>query len=384
MSCKTFASTGVVCLLLAAANAAYSQEKPKGWWESITLNGFASVSYAWNFNDPKGKLTQLRSFDYDHNSFRVDGAELVLQRAAVNRGDFGFRIDFAAGAVARIGAARGLFRDTTTGQALDIDLQQAFVSYIIPLGRGLRVDFGKFVTPIGAELIDGYDGFNDNFSRSWLFTYGPFTHAGFKLSYSFHDMFSATVLVLNGWDNVVDNNAGKTYGLSLAITPTAKFSLYLNYMTGPERDNIDGDFRHLVDMVAVYKPTKRLTLMANFDVGIDQNSIEEPVDPLMPMAAPVKRDAKWLMAVLYIRVNAHARFSVTARGELFYDFDGNRTGTPQRLISGTLTPEVKVLDQLYFRCEGRIDQSDAFVFERSDGGKRKYQGTVALNAIALF
>src|SRR5207249_12047271 len=68
----------------------------------------------------------------------------------------------------------------------------------------LRIDAGKFVTPVGAEFIEGYDGYNDNHSRSLLFTWAiPFTHTGFKLSYPFNDKFTAMVMLVNGWDNVV-------------------------------------------------------------------------------------------------------------------------------------------------------------------------------------
>src|SRR6185369_5718564 len=147
-----------VMLLCATAHA---DDK---WYDKIQINGFASVAYEWNFNRPQSGLNQLRIFDFNHNNFGVDVAELVLQKPAVNPGDFGFRVDFVAGtAIPRVTASRGLFRDPATGQAGDFDLQQAFGSYIVPIGRGLRIDVGKFVTPVGYEVIEGYDGYNDEY-----------------------------------------------------------------------------------------------------------------------------------------------------------------------------------------------------------------------------
>ena len=62
-----------------------------------------------------------------------------------------------------------------------MDIPQLFVSYIAPIGKGLRIDGGKFVTHMGYEVIGGYDGYNDNFSRGFIFGYGiPFTHTGLK------------------------------------------------------------------------------------------------------------------------------------------------------------------------------------------------------------
>ena len=74
----------------------------------------------------------------------------------------------------------------------DLDVQQAYLSYNAPFGNGLQVDIGKFTTHLGYELIEGYDGYNDNYSRSFLFGYAiPFAHTGVRTSYSFGDRVSA-------------------------------------------------------------------------------------------------------------------------------------------------------------------------------------------------
>jgi Putative beta-barrel porin-2, OmpL-like. bbp2 len=199
------------------------------WYSQITWNAFVSASYTWNFNNPLSKINKIRAMDYDHNSFRVDTAELVLQKAVSNPGDFGFRTDVVYGATAVIGAARGLFRDPVTGVAQQIDLQQAFVSYIVPVGHGLRVDFGKFVTNVGAEYLDGYDGYNDNFSRSILFNWAiAFTHTGLRFSYTFSDKLTLAAMLVNGWDNFLDNNQAKSFGLFATITPHPTLNLYVN------------------------------------------------------------------------------------------------------------------------------------------------------------
>jgi hypothetical protein len=285
----------------------------------------------------------------------------------------------------------------------DLDLQQVFVSYIVPLGKGLRVDVGKFVTPVGTEFIDGYDGYNDNFSRSLLFTWAiPFTHTGFKLSYAFNDKFATTLMLVNGWDNVLDNNAAKSFGVSFALTPVAPLAIYVNYIGGPERDHDDSDFRHLVDLGIVWKATPRFTFTINADYGFDANAIPPPMAAAamsipMPMAAPAPADtgiagaataqgsnAQWAGVAAYARIQATKRFAVTLRGELFWDLDGFRTGVAQRLMEGTITPELRITDALLFRGEFRIDQSDQSVFTRNDGLTRHYQPSLGLNALYVF
>jgi hypothetical protein len=380
----------VIGLVLSLAGVAVADEPPKPWYQQIAVNAFASIGYTWNFNNPASNTNQLRAFDVDHNSIGIDAAELVVQKPATNPGDFGFRLDLTFGAVAKVAAARGLFRDPLTGNSHDIDLQQAYASYIIPVGHGLRFDVGKFVTPAGAELIQGYDGYNDNFSRSLLFTWAiPFTHTGFKLSYPFNDKLAVTVMVVNGWDNVIDNNAAKSFGVSFAITPSPKWAIYVNYITGPERDRpADDEFRHLVDAVIVYKPTPRWTLTLNGDYGFDQDAIGPPppavpVDPAAPVTGPFS-NAQWVGFAAYARWQATPRFAVVLRGEAFWDLDGYRTGTAQRILEATLTPEVKLTDAFLLRADLRVDYSDQYVFENPEGLHRKYQPTIGVNAIYVF
>jgi hypothetical protein len=384
----------VGALTLLAGRAAFADDQPpppKSWFQLITINAFASASYTWNFNDPQSNTNQLRAFDYDHNSIRIDAAEVVVQKAVANPGDFGFRIDLAMGAVAKVAAARGLFRDPLTGNSTDFDLQQVFASYIAPLGKGLRVDVGKFVTPVGTEFIDGYDGYNDNFSRSLLFTWAiPFTHTGFKLSYAFNDKIAAMVMLVNGWDNVIDNNAAKSFGVSLALTPIGPLAIYLNYIGGPERDHDDTDFRHLVDVGIVYKPTPRWSFTVNADYGMDQNAIVPvSVVPTADMgtaagAVAGASNAQWAGVAGYIRCQASKRLALIVRGEAFWDFDGFRTGTAQRLLEATLTPEYHVTESLLMRADLRIDNSDQAVFQRADGLLRHYQPTLGINALYVF
>ena len=97
-------------------------------------------------------------------------AELVVQKPVSQPGGWGFRTDITAGqSVPRIAASNGLFRNDETGEAGNFDIHQLFVSYIAPLGKGLRLDVGKYVTHMGYEVIEGYDGWNDNATRSFLF-----------------------------------------------------------------------------------------------------------------------------------------------------------------------------------------------------------------------
>ncbi len=229
----------------AAASAAPAA---KPWYEEISVNGFLSVWYEYNTNRPASGRNQYRVFDYLDNSVNVDAAEIVIQKAVEKPGDVGFRLVAVAGAVARVASAAGLF------QGQDFDLQQATVSWIAPVGSGLRLDFGKFVTHMGNEVIEGYDGWNDNATRSFVFGFAiPFTHTGLKATSSFGDQLTAMLVLCNGWDVVQDNNSGKSVGAQLIWTPSKALTFTGNYMGGPEQPDTTSNWRNVGNLVAQWK-----------------------------------------------------------------------------------------------------------------------------------
>ncbi len=102
------------------------------------------------------------------------------------------------------------------------------------MGKGLQINVGKFVTPAGAEVIETKD--NWNYSRGLLFSWAiPYFHFGVSGKYAFNSKFALTGYLMNGWNNSVDNNSGKTTGFSAAWTPNSKFGLIENYLVGPEQ-----------------------------------------------------------------------------------------------------------------------------------------------------
>lgn len=349
------------------------------WYQTISLNGLVSTSYVVNFNSPASRTNQFRIFDTDERAATLDVVELAIQRPVSRPGDAGFRVDMAFGSlVPRVTAALGLFRDQS-GQAGDFDVQQAFLSYIVPAGRGVRIDAGKFVTHIGYEVIERYDGSNDNQSRGLLFGYAePFTHTGLRVSYPVNERVAAQVLVVNGWDDARDNNSGKSIGAQLAVAPSPRVALTASYIGGPEQENNNSNLRQLLDLVAGVKATPALTLTANYDYGA------EAAVTLPGTAGGGVRDSTWQGLAGYARYALSGRAAVTVRGEWFDDPQGARTGFVQTLKEITLTPEFRPRPSLVIRGDLRRDWSEKAVFELADGRFGRSQLTASINALFVF
>jgi len=165
--------------------------------------------------------------------------------------------------------------------------------------------------------------------------------------YAFNSKFALTGYLVNGWNNSIDNNSGKTTGFSAAYTPSPKFTLIENYLVGPEQGTDNDDFRHLTDTVLIYNPNSKLSLMANYDYGHDRSA-----------GLPVW----WSGIAGYIKYAPNDKWAFATRGEWFKDHNGFETGTPQTLGEFTLTLQRMLSSKIISRLEFRRDMSDQDVF----------------------
>lgn len=332
--------------------------------KEVRINGLVSAGYNYNFNEPHTRAVNLRPFNDTHDSITLELAQLVFHKDVQEADEAGFRLDLNFGyTVPKAIRSTGL-----TQSADDFDVRQAYISYMAPLGSGLKIDFGKFVTDHGLEVIEGYEDWNFNYSRSFLFYFGiPFTHTGLRATYVVNDALTLSGAVVNGWDNVKDNNTSKSAHIFATITPATGTSIGLKYMVGAEGVS-NNDLRHLFNLNAS-KQMGNLTLKADYVYGKEENA--------------ATGDISWNGVAGYARYAVSEKLALNARAEVFSDGDGARTGTAQDLWEVTITPEYAVNGNLLIRAEYRHDKSDKEVFDK-DSGLSDTQDTVALNAVYHF
>jgi Putative beta-barrel porin-2, OmpL-like. bbp2 len=196
--------------------------------------------------------------------------------------------------------------------------------------------------------------------------------------YAFNSKFALSGYLVNGWNNSVDNNSGKTTGFTAAYTPSSKFAFTENYLVGPEQADDNSDFRHLSDTVITYSPTAKLSFMGNYDYGHDHLSAHSPVPVAFPM--PVW----WSGFAGFIKYAPNDKWYVATRGEYFKDHDGYETGTAQDLSSFTLTFQRMLASKIISRLEYRRDMSNQNTFPYRDGLFKDAQNTVTIGLIYAF
>ncbi|HUK26225.1 MAG TPA: porin [Terriglobales bacterium] len=335
-----------------------------------TLSGFVDVYYDYNSNQPAGRTTQYRNFDINSSQFALNMLELVADKPVDTTNRAGYHIALGFGQ-----AMNAVNSASPTELGFDQYLKEGYLEYMAPVGKGLQINVGKFVTPAGAEVIESKD--NWNYTRGILFAWAiPYFHFGLNAKYAFNSKFSLTGYLVNGWNNSVDNNSGKTTGFSAAYTPNSKFSLVENYLVGPEQANDNSDFRHLTDTVVTYSPNAKLSFIANYDYGHDR--------ALVQVSPHLSTPGWWSGIAGYIKYAPNATWTVATRGEYFKDHDGFSTGTPQDLSEFTFTLQRMLASKIISRLEFRRDMSNQDTFPYRDGLFKDAQNTVTIGLIYAF
>jgi len=314
-----------------------------------SLSGFVDVYYGQNFNNPAGQANGLRFFDGGANQFGLNLVELVVDKAPdPSNSRTGYHVALGFGQA--MNTVNG--SEPKSGLGFDQYLKEAYFSYLAPVGKGLQVDVGKFVTPNGAEVIETKD--NWNYSRSLLFTYAiPYYHFGMRAKYAFNDKYSLTGFFVNGWNNVVDNNTGKTYGMSFGWNPNKKFGVTQTYMAGPEQAN-NSFWRQLNDTVITYSPNSKLSFILNGDYGRGDRFITNTeTNTLSP---PVF----WTGVAGYVKYSFSDKSAFATRYEYYDDHNGFTTGTfvPTHINEFTTTLERVIAHHVISRLEFRRDISN--------------------------
>jgi Putative beta-barrel porin-2, OmpL-like. bbp2 len=376
---------------LAEAEAAKSDGHVKAATKAtLTIGGYVEAFWQWNVNNPDNFVTNYRGFDNRHNMFTLDNVVLDLV------GTYGAVSTHIALQIGNTPNAYYLsepvWRATSgagpSSPAIWQNIQQANVAYVAPVGAGLTLDMGVFLSPIGPEGMAIKDQWN--WSRSNLFFGLPFYHSGMRATYPVTPRLTASLQLYNGWNNIVDSNLQLSPAAQLVYTIPDELTLAALYFGGVER--LEGapegsSWRHLFDTYAIWTPRPDVQLLAHVDAGFERNDFGT---------------SSWYAGALGARWKARSWLYVAGRGDYFHESvarDENGSASPifwagaKWMSSGTLTLDTRPNDNMSVRLEYRHDQSQAPLFFAGDVATdadgnyvpdAKSQDTITVGVVAWF
>jgi hypothetical protein len=350
----------VLAVLLPATSRAEQVVLASGSGSHLSLGGWAETAYQWNFNQPSNRITNFRSFDSRSDSFLLQNAAVDLVGGAGPMSlhltlQFGLTGDSYYLAEPSLPGASGA---AATSLEIWKHVQQAVLGYQAPLGRGLLVEGGLFLSPVGLESTSVKDDWN--WSRSTLFFALPAYHTGLRLSYPLDDRVTVVGMVSNGWNSVVDGNDSKSVALYADYFVTERITAQVLYFGGVERPRGAPEgkpWRNLFDVFAIWQATPALGLAFQADAGFEDGRLGT---------------SSWEAGAVYVRVQPASWLYLSGRADVFVEQVGTSprgaassifypTG---RVVSGTLTADLRPHPQLSLRTEYRHDAATSPIYFR--------------------
>jgi hypothetical protein len=318
----------------------------------------ADLYYRYDFAETVGN--NRTSFTNSHNSFELG---MISAKVDHTMGKVGMTADLGFGRRAE----EFSYNDDRTRLAI----KQLNVNY--SFRNGLKISAGSWATHVGYELVDAY--LNRNYSMSYLFSYGPFTHTGVKAEKT----FGKSGLML-GVANPTDLRSafnGSKYLIGQFSTTAAddKLKVWLNYQGGKPVDSVKVNQFDLVVSTAI---ADKFSLgfnssVANYHFWEKENDFGD--------------GQMWWGAALYLNTDPLDWLGFTLRAEYFSDDKGLNVfaGTPDggSLIATTLSAQVKA-GNLTLTPEVRFENASEEIFFKSDDSPSKTAVNVLVAAVYHF
>ncbi|MHB1220666.1 MAG: outer membrane beta-barrel protein [Gammaproteobacteria bacterium] len=342
---------------------------------NFKVNGYLDLSYNYLYRSNKFTSgTYDRVFDIDQNGVALQQAGITL--AYQPQHGFGGLITPVIGRDAYIFAPYGWNPDYGS-QWVGFAIPQGYLQYAV---NSFTIMAGSFIELAGAENIFSYN--DTNFSRSIIWGYAePFTVTGLRVSYKPNDKLTLIGGVNNGWDSIRDTSRDKTIELGASYIFNPLFFLAAYVYSGQQRitDHTSSGptgQRTLIDVIASINVTDKLSLVANYDGGL-QTKAALPGGNIA--------EAVWQGVAGYVNYKFNEKWLTSLRGEIFSDRNGYRTGVVQSWKEITLTADYMLLKNLELRAETRRDISNVNSFIKANGnGKSNNQQSFALEGIYKF
>lgn len=330
------------------------------------FSAFVDGYYAYDFGRPRNVDRAFTTQAERHNEFNVN---LAYVDATLTGTRVHGRLALQAGTSVQANYAGEYTTGTVSGPSLARNLEEAYAG--VKIGSALWVDGGIFFSHIGMETFISRD--NPTYTRSLAAEFTPYYESGVRATWQATRALVVTAVVVNGWQNIAENNQDKAVGARFDWTaaPSATISYYDFF--GNEAGS--GRLRALNGVGMKLAPTLRLSLLGNFDYGTQRDAARTGTD-------------RWYGTALIGRYRLAAPLAVSARVERYGDAHQVivRTGEAYgfRTNGASVGVDVVPTPRALWRTELRILGSDDPVFpNRSRASGLSRDDGLAVTSLAV-
>ena len=290
MLSATFATAQTASISNIVPDSSTVAEKQKKE-PALIITGSADAYFKVDF--AKTRANSQTSFTQTHNAFSLGMASIKFE----HRGE-------KVSTVADLGFGPRAKDFSYTDDGITQAIKQLYVTY--SPADWLKFTIGTWATHVGYELLDPQ--LNRNYSMSYMFTNGPFSHTGLKaeINKGKHGFMFG---VANATDFRIpaDGQINKKFLLAqYTFAPTDKIKIYLNYVGG---QNPDTSRTNQFDAVVTAKFSDKFNIGYNGTVNSTQ---------LWNGTKNIESKA-WCGSALYLNYDPKSWFGLTLRSELFSD-----------------------------------------------------------------
>lgn len=335
----------IALMLLATSVNVFAQEETEEQKKKFSFSGSIDAYYRVNFDAPNDENAIAPGSSFANlPGFALGMANVIASYE-------GEKVGFVADLVFGPRGTDAIFASPMYSATGNI-VNQLYVYWNV--SESVTLTFGNFNTFLGYEVISPTGNFN--YSTSYLFSYGPFSHTGLKADFALSEDFSLMVAVMNPTDATEFNPTGEyAFGAQLGYK-----GQYLNFITD------DGAYE--IDF------TGGFDLSEKFFLGINGAYYDND-------------GVGFAGGALYPQYATSDSFTLGLRGEYFVengDFGAIGTGVEDSSVfAATLTGSYSI-DSFTIKPELRLDSSSDDAFIDTDLMPKKSMSSFVLAAIYAF
>lgn len=194
------------------------------------------------------------------------------------------------------------------------------------------------------------------YTRSLAAENVPYYLSGVKLSIPLSNKIIFYTYLINGWQQIKDNNSGKSIGTQIEYKPNPKHTLNWNTYIGDERSTFAPQYRtrYFSDIFYIYNPEGKLSLTSCIYLGNQQK-----------LSGSTTSNHYWWQANAIARYKLNDRLAISGRVEYFDDPEYlivsplSDAASKFSVLSESISISYKVHDNAMFRVESRyFDATD--------------------------